>query len=154
MKTELQVLNQYKDVIAKQLNNYLHEDEENSGILDPIDENNVVIDYPDPDNMRKSTMFFIQPETSEISDLTSIADLEEMTITTYIICKRDKSETLIKKVFGYFTSLFALVRDNTTLDGFVDFTKITTMEFYPAVDASKTVAAIEVTSLIQFEKPY
>lgn len=154
MKSELQVLNQLKDVIAKQLNNYLHEDEENSGVLDKISDRNIVVDFPDPDNMPCSTMFWIEPEVSDISDLTSLADLEQMTLSVYIMCKRAKSEVLIQKVFGYFTALFALIRNNMTLDEFVDFAKITTMEFYPAVDASKTIAAIEATMQIQWEKPF
>lgn len=154
MKTELQVLNKLKDVIATQLNNWLKEDEENSGKLNPITKDNVIIDFPDPDHMPKSTVFYIEPETSDIEDLTSMADLEQMTVTVYIMCKRDKNEVLIQKVFGYFTALFALIRNNMTLDEFVDFTKITTMEFYPYVDATKGISCVEATLVIQFEKPY
>ena len=154
MKTELQVLERLKDVISTQLNKYLKEDKENFELLELIDSDNVEIDFPDTDNFRKKTMFWVEPQTEDIEDLTTGSDLAQMQLSIYILCKRDKSENLVKKVFGYFTALFALIKDNQTLDEFVDFTKITTMEFYPAVTADRTIAGIEASVQIQYEKPF
>lgn len=154
MKTELQVLNQLKSVIAEQLNEYLSADEENSGLLEEISEANVIIDFPDIDNMPKNTMFYIQPDYEEVEDLSMITDFSNMRILIYIICKGAKSATLIKKVFGYYTALFMLVRNNQTLDGMVDFTKINSMDYYPSVTASSTMSAIEVGAEVQWSKTF
>ena len=154
MKTELQVLNQLKTVIAEQLNEYLSADEENSGLLEDISEANVVIDFPDIDNMPKNTMFYIQPDYEEVEDLSMITDFSNMRLLIYIICKGAKSATLIKKVFGYYTALFMLVRNNQTLDGMVDFTKIGSMDYYPSVTASSVMSAIEVGAEVQWAKTF
>ena len=152
MKTELQVLNQLKKVIAEQLNDYLAEDEDNKDLLEEIDENNVVIGFPELDSMKKNTMFYITPDYEEITDLSMGTDFASMNSDIYIMCKGAKNDVLIKKVFGYYTALYALVRDNQTLDDFVDFTRINNMDFYPAVTASTTMTAIEASTSIQWSK--
>ena len=152
MKTELMILNRLKEVIATQLNDYLEEDADYSGILEEIDEKNVVIDYPDIDNMPKNTMFYIQPDFEEMADLSMATDFADMKVIIYIICKGAKSETLIKRVFGYYSALFALIRNNQTLDYMVDFSKINNMDYYPSVTASSIMSAIEVGANIQWSK--
>lgn len=154
MKSELQVLNQLKNVIAEQLNDYLSADEENSGLLEEISEANVIIDYPDIDNMPKNTTFYIQPDSEEVEDLSMITDFTRMRLLIYIICKGAKSETLIKKVFGYYTALFMLIRNNQTLDGMVEFSKINSMDYYPSVTASSTMTAIEAGVEINWAKTF
>ena len=152
MKTELQVLNQLKQVIATELNNYLSEDEDNHDLLEEINADNVVIGFPDLDNMKKNTMFYITPDFEEITDLSMGTDFASMNSNLFIMCKGAKNEILIKKVFGYYTALYALIRDNQTLDNFVDFSRINDMDFYPAVTASTTMTAIEVSISIQWAK--
>ena len=152
MKTELQVLNQLKQVIATELNDYLSEDEDNHDLLEEINADNVVIGFPDLDNMKKNTMFYITPDYEEITDLSMGTDFASMNSNLFIMCKGAKNETLIKKVFGYYTALYALIRDNQTLDNFVDFSRINDMDFYPAVTASTTMTAIEVSISIQWAK--
>ena len=152
MKTELQVLTQLKKVIAEQLNDYLAEDEDNKDLLEEIDENNVVIGFPELDSMKKNTMFYITPDYEEITDLSMGTDFASLNSDIYIMCKGAKNDVLIKKVFGYYTALYALVRDNQTLDDFVDFTRINNMDFYPAVTASTTMTAIEASTSIQWSK--
>ena len=154
MKTEWQILEQLKEVIGTQLNDYLNADEENYELLEKINKDNIEIDFPDVDNFKKSTMIWIEPLTEDIEDLTTSSDSAQMQISIYILCKKNKSEILIRKVFGYFTALFALLKDNQTLDEFVDFIKISTMEFYPAVTADRSISGIEVTAQILYEKPY
>jgi len=152
MITELQVLNQFKDVIVNQLANYYDQDEEYHDLLEEISEANVTIGFPEIDSMRKNVMFYIQPDYEEISDLSMGTDFASLNAVVYIMCKGSKNETLIKKVFGYYTALYALIRNNQTLDGFVDFTGINSMDYYPAVTASQTITAIEVSTNIQWSK--
>lgn len=59
MKTELQVVNKLIDVIVGKINSYLTEDTEHSYLLERIDYKNTEMNYPDIDNMRKNTMFYI-----------------------------------------------------------------------------------------------
>lgn len=152
MKTELQILNQLKKVIAEELNDYLAEDEDNKGLLEEINEDNVVIGFPELDSMKKNTMFYITPDYEEITDLSMGTDFASLNSDIYIMCKGAKNETLIKKVFGYYTALYALIRDNQTLDNFVDFSRINNMDFYPAVTSSTTMTAIEASTSIQWSK--
>lgn len=152
MKTELQILNQLKKVIAEELNAYLAEDEDNKDLLEEINEDNVVIGFPELDSMKKNTMFYITPDYEEITDLSMGTDFASLNSDIYIMCKGAKNETLIKKVFGYYTALYALIRDNQTLDNFVDFSRINNMDFYPAVTASTTMTAIEASTSIQWSK--
>lgn len=154
MISELQILNQLKKVIGEQLNEYLTADEENSGLLEEISEANVIIDFPDIDNMPKNTTIYIQPDYEEVEDLSVITDFTRMRLLIYIICKGAKSATLIKKVFGYYTALFMLIRNNQTLDGMVEFSKINSMDYYPSVTASSTMSAIEVGAEINWAKTF
>lgn len=78
------------------------------------------------------------------------SDIANMDIKVYIFCKGAKNENLIKKVFGYYNALYALIRTNENLDNFVEFTKITNMDFYPAVSANGSITGIETTLNIQW----
>lgn len=151
MKTELQVLDQLKKVIAEQLNDYYSEVDDRE-LLEEISEANVEIGFPELDSMKKNTMFYINPDFEEITDLSMATDFASMNSNLYIMCKGAKNEVLIKKVFGFYTALYALIRDNQTLDDFVDFSRINSMDFYPAVTASQTMTAIEVSISIQWAK--
>jgi len=154
MKTELSVLNRLADVIATQLNNYLKEDEDYSGLLDEIDEQNVEVDFPDVDNMPKKNMFYIEPESEEIEDSTTCSDEATMYVTLYILCKRDTNERLVKKVYGYFTALYCLLRANQDLDGYIDFSRVSTVEYYPAVTATGNIAGVEASIRLSWEKDF
>jgi hypothetical protein len=77
-----------------------------------------------------------------------------MDSTVFILCKGATSATLIKKVFGYYSALYTLLRGNQTLDGFVESVRLTNMEYYPAVTASKTMTAIEAHIQIQWAKEF
>lgn len=141
MKTEYNVLEQLRDYISEHLCEY-YDDE------DYATEFGVEIDFPNTDNMKYKTMFFIEPESVTLEDLTQVTDLAQMTASVYIFCKRDSQENLIKRVFFYFNSFYKMVRSNDTLDNFVDFTKITSSEFYPAVEATGSITCIQ--AYIQF----
>lgn len=154
MKTELSVMNRLAEVISTQLNDFLKEDEDYSGLLDEISEKNVVIDFPDIDNMPKNTMFYIEPESEDIEDATTCSDVATMYLTIYILCKRDTNERLIKKVYGYFTALYCLLRSNQDLDRYIDFSRVASVEYYPAVTATGNIAGIETGIRLSWEKDF
>ena len=151
MKTELQILEQLKKVIIEQLKDYYAEADD-AELLEELTKDNVVIGFPELDSMKKNTMFYIQPDYEEIQDLSMGTDYASMNATVYIMCKGAKNETLVKKVFGFYTAFYALIRNNQTLDDFVDFSKITSMDYYPAVTASTNITAIEANVNIDWAK--
>jgi len=150
MKTELDVLDQLKRIIAEKLGSYLEEE----GDLPSIDEHTILIDFPDVDSMRRQSMIYIQPDYESLEPISVLSDLATMHITLFILCKGAASEKLIRRVFSYYTGLYCLLRSNQSLDGFVDFLSITDMDYYPSVTASSSVSAIEVKINIQWTKDF
>ena len=144
MKTEMQVLDRLKEVIVSQLSKHYEEDGGQADLA-PISPLNVEIDFPDVDNMRKETMFYIEPDYENLDTLSMNSDIATMAVTVFIIVKGAKHETLIRRVFGYFTALYCLLGKNRTLDGFIESTRMTDMDYYPAVTASTTMTAIEAS---------
>lgn len=152
MKTELQVLDCLKDLIAADLANFL--DTSGEAEQQSFGSDNIKIDFPDVDKMKKSTMLFIQPDYESIEDLSMNSDIATLHTTLFIFCKAAPSEILIRRVFNYYTAFYTLLRSNQTLNGFIDFSKITDMDYYPAVAASSTTTAIEVKLQLQWAKQF
>jgi len=152
MKTEMQVLEKLRTLMARDLDSL--RDSMEGVQFDAITPDNIAIDFPDPDNMRKNTMFFIQPDYESLEALSFSSDLASMNATVFILCKGEANATLIKKVFAYFNAMFSLLGSNKTLDGFVDAARLVSMDYYPAVTASKNIVAIETALEIQWAKEY
>jgi hypothetical protein len=152
MKTEMQVLERFKEILASQIGEHVADGDEEE--LGAITQNNIKIDFPDVDRMRGNTMFFIQPDYENLEQLSMGSDLATMQVTVFLLCKGASSEELVRRVFGYYTAFYILLRRNQTLDGFIDFARITDMDYYPAVTASATITAIEVSLQLQWSKDF
>lgn len=150
MKDELSVIEGLRKTIVGGINDYLNDSE----VLCPLNEKNVAIDFPDTDQMPKSTMIYLQPNWSEFENLSTESDSSVFSAAVFILCKRDKNENLTKKIYGYFNALYMLLRKNTSLDGIVDFTEVTNAEFYPAVEGNKSVQAVEVSVSLRYTKDF
>ena len=148
MKNELTVLTQLKSCIITHLNSYLPKD------LTAIAEDNVVIKWPNVDQMKKRIMFFIQADYAEYEDLATTNDLSSFHVKIFILCKRATNSNLIEESYGYYNALYELMRRNMSLDGYVDFVTITSADFYPAVDASETTTGTEVNLSISYTKDF
>jgi hypothetical protein len=157
MKTELEVLQQLQTFISTNLNTYItnpHDlDEEDLDIPD-ITISNVVIDYPDTDNMKCETMFYIVPDIENFNNLTMSSDLAELDATIFILTKKDKQENLISKIFAYFSAFYQCIKADSSINSYVDNTNLSTMEFFPAVEGNKSIVGIEVHLQMQFTKDY
>ena len=153
MKTEIQVLDILAQTIAAQISNHFGEDGGESE-LELIGKEHIKIDFPEVDAMRGNTMFFIQPDYENLEDLSMSSDLATMNVTVFIICKGASSEKLVRRVFGYYTAFYILLRSNQTLDGFIDFARITDMDYYPALTASATMTAVEISVQLQWSKEF
>ena len=150
MKDEMTVIEGLRKAILAGLNDHLPESE----VLAPISEDNVLIDFPDTDRMPKSTMFYIQPNWAEFENLSTESDSSVFSVAVFILCKRDKEVNLTKKIYGYFNALYSLLRRNTSLDGVVDFTEVTNSEFYPAVEANRSIQGVEVSVSLRYTKDF
>ena len=150
MKAEMQVLEHLSSLIPSGIKPYLTDDKVSSDFTSL----NAKIDFPDIDNMRKDNMLYLVPEYENIEELTTSSDTASFEVKIYIISKKGTSEALIKRVFDIYTAFYLFMRNNPTLDGFIDLSRITDMDYYPSIMPSGTITAIEVTTLLSWEKVY
>lgn len=150
MKTEMQVLERLAELIPEGLKEHLTDEKVKADLSDL----NVKIDFPDIDNMRKDNMLYIVPEYENIEELTVSSDTADFEAKVYIISKRDKSEALVKRVFDIYTAFYLFMRSDPTLDGFIEYSRITDMDYFPSVTASQTMVAIEVTLTLTWAKVF
>ncbi len=152
MISEMQVLERLKAVIATSLLALMEPGAEIS--VKQFDETNVEIDFPDVDSMRRPTMLYIQPDYGNLEPLGMNSDLATMRATVFLLCKGAPNAILVKRVFALYSALYLLVRGDPTLGGFIEGSRITDMDYYPAVTASATVTAIEVSIDLQWSKEF
>ncbi len=152
MISEMQVLERLKAVIATSLFALMEPGVEIS--VKQFDETNVEIDFPDVDSMRRPTMLYIQPDYENLEPLGMNSDLATMRATVFLLCKSAPNAILVKRVFALYSALYLLVRGDPTLGGFIEGSRITDMDYYPAVTASATVTAIEVSIDLQWSKEF
>ena len=152
MKTEMQVLQQLKAVVARSLVD--HQETESGVTVETFDEGNVDIGFPDVDGMRRASMCFIQPDYENLEPLGMHSDLATMRATVFLLCKGASNAILVKRVFALYSALYRLVRGDPTLGGFIEDARITDMDYYPAVTASATMTAIEAGIDLQWSKEF
>ena len=153
MKTEMMVMERLRDVIVSNLPIHFGSDGGKADLI-PLDEKCVSIDFPDTDSMRRDTCIFIQPDYENFEMMSLSADQATLNITVTILAKGARSDVLIRRVFGYFTAFCSLIHSDRGLEGFVDHTEVTDMDYYPAVTASKTMTAIEATVRIMWDRTF
>ena len=153
MKTEMMVMERLRDVIVSNLPIHFGSDGGKAD-LTPLDEKCVSIDFPDTDNMRRDTCIFIQPDYENFEQMSLYADQATLNLTVTILTKGARSDVLIRRVFGYFTAFCSLIHSDRGLEGFVDHTEVTDMDYYPAVTASRTMTAIEATVRIMWDRTF
>lgn len=148
MVNEITIMRALKEVIETELNNYTDDS------LDNIDTKNVIIDFPNVDLMTKKTCIFIQPNYGEYENLSTNSDDSSFSMNIFILCKRDKHESLVEKVFGFYNALYKLIRTNITLNETVDFVDIESFDYYPQVEANSGVVGIEALITCRYTKDY
>lgn len=112
----------------------------------------VVIDYPDSDNMKKKSMVFLNLDYGELEEENTVSDIVNMKIEMYLLCKGDRNANLNKKVWTIYKQLYDTIRDNPTLGGVADFAIITNWDFYPEVEGSVGTVAIRADIRIQWQR--
>jgi len=152
MKTEMQVLEHLKELIATSLVALMEGEAEIA--VKQFDDGNVEIDFPDVDSMRRPVMLYIQPDYENLEPLGMGSDLATMRATVFILCKGAANCILVRRTFALYNALYLLVRGDPTLGGFIEDARITDMDYYPAVTASATVTAIEASLDLQWSKEF
>ena len=144
MVTEMDVLERLREKIVEGL---IRE-------FDGFKDDSAVIDFPDTDNMRRNLMVYIQPDYEALEDLSVGTDLARMNASVFILAKGAPNAELIRTVFRAYTAMYLLLRGDPTLGGFISETRITDMDYYPEVTASRTVVAVEAQTEMQWAKGF
>lgn len=148
MKTEYSVLEALKNTIVTHVNEYLPETAEQ------ITASHIDIDYPDIDNCKHNTQIFITPNTASYEGKTWGSDLAVFNVDIFILCKKAPNTTLIQNVFMYSNAIYQMLRNNQGLDGYIDFSEVDNLEYYPAIDPVGKQVAISLSLSLQWEKDF
>ena len=147
MINEIDVTKQLVKVIQEHLNEYLPEGYS-------ITDKQVILDFPDVDKMPYNVCFYVNPEYSEAEDSTTTSDKITFRLGVFVLVKRDTQSNLTEKYFTYYNALYYLLRNNTSLDGFIDDTKVISADFYPAIEGNPNVRGSEISIATIFEKDF
>lgn len=146
MMSELEILQGLKMVLERDINDYTESVE--------LDKLSIEVNYPDIDNMRKTTMIFLQPNYADYDALTYTSDQTNFTLSLFIVAKRDKPAALQDKVFDVYNAVYKLLKKNNTLDSIVGYMVVQSMDYYPALTGTEDVKGIEVSIQAVFEKDW
>ena len=147
MTNELTIINKLKEVISRELNNYLDDG------IEPINEKAVEI-APDVDHMKYSTAVYIQPNYSSFENLTVRSDFAEGRYAVFILCKRDTQTNLTIKTLSYAKALYECLKKNPTLNEVADFTMIESSDFFMRVEGNENIKGVEISVVVQYAMEY
>lgn len=153
MKSDLQITNSFERILAKHLNDFLDQVQCEEK-LEKISEKNIEQSFPDVDSSKCPTMFWIVPTYGQNEELSVGSDFTTLQITLFITSKRSAPCNLQKRVFGYLAALELLLWNYSDLGGDVDFTDISTYDYYPAIEGNKNIVGIEVVIRVQYAKEF
>lgn len=148
MTNEIDILNGLKEVISRELNNYLDDG------IEPINEKATKIDSPDVDTMEFPTCVFISPNYSSFENLTVRSDFAEGRYSIFILCKRDTYKNLTIKTLSYAKALYECLKKNPTLNEIADFTMIESSDFFLRVEGNSNVRGVEISVVVQYAMEY
>ena len=148
MTNEIDILNGLKEVISRELNNYLDDG------IEPINEKAVEVDAPDVDRMKYSTAVYIQPNYSSFENLTVRSDFAEGRYAVFILCKRDTQTNLTIKTLSYAKALYECLKKNPTLNEIADFTMIESSDFFMRVEGNENIKGVEISVVVQYAMEY
>lgn len=148
MTNEIDILNGLKEVISRELNNYLDDG------IEPINEKAVEIDAPDVDHMKYPTSIYIQPNYSSYENLTVRSDFAEGRYAVFILCKRDTQTNLTIKTLSYAKALYECLKKNPTLNEVSDFTMIESSDFFMRVEGNENIKGVEISVVVQYAMEY
>ena len=129
---ELDIMKQVVKVIQDHIEEFLPE-------AYSFTDEQVILDFPDVDKMPYSVCIYVNPEYSEIEPNATDCDEVTFRLGVFVLCKRDTQSNLTEKYFTYYNALYYLLRKYTSLDGYVNETKVTDVDFYPNIEGNLNV---------------
>ena len=147
MMNELSIALQLISVLQNHLNEYLTKDYQ-------INKDQVVMGGPDVDKAPFPVTIYVEPNYSQMEGQGTTSDKIDFRLTVWVICKRDTQTNLTGKLFIYYNSIYYLLRNNTSLDGYIDKTDVLNAEFDLAVEANPNVRGADIQLSITFEKDF
>lgn len=148
MTNELTVLEAIQTVLISNVNQYLEQG------WTALSANNVLMEWPDVDNMTDDVTVFLNGNYAEYEELATINDVSTFTVSVFLLVKRDTVSNLTIKMYKYFNGIYQALRKSMSLGGVVDFTMVTDADFFPAVEANKNVQGVEITLAVHYTKDF
>ena len=148
MTNEMTILNGLRNVIVSDVNQYLPAE------YRQLSEQNVVLEFPDPDNMPADVAVFIQGNSADYESLATTNDASSFTVSVFVMVKRDAAINLTQKMYTYFNGVYEALRRSMSLGGIVDFAAIEGAEFYPAVEGNRNVQGAEISCALHYTKDF
>lgn len=148
MTNELATLEALRDVLIDEVNPYLPVD------YTKLSSKNVLFEFPDSDTMPSDVTVFINGNYAEYEELATINDSATFTVSVFLIVKRDTKVNLTRKMYTYFNGIYQTLRSNLSLNQTVDFTRIPSADFYPAIEADKNVQGVDISVEIHYTKDF
>lgn len=148
MTNEMTILEGLRNVIINDVNQYLPAD------FRQLDEHNVVLEFPDPDNMPADIAIFLQGNSASFEPLATTNDESVFAVSVFVMVKRDTAANLTVKMYTYFNAVYEALRRSMSLGGIVSFAAIEGVEFYPAVEENKNVQGAEISCALQYTKDF
>ena len=74
--------------------------------------------------------------------------------SVFIICKGAPSTVLVERVFAMWTGFYRMMRADPTLSGAVAYSRVTDMDYYPALTAGRTHVGIEANVELQWARDF
>lgn len=143
-RTHIEILDQLKSVIASEINNYVSAVGTYSTYLETIGSDNVLVEFPDEDNMPRNTMFYINADYGETEAVATTTEQESFMVDVFILCKGKKQGYLVKRAYSFYAELVHCLLNNKTLGGYIEDLSVTGHNFYPDLGATNSEVAIEV----------
>ena len=153
MKNELTIIKQLRDVVDAELNPVTPtrdgQDPEPTAPEIPV-----VIDFPSVDRMPASNVVWMLPDYAEYEWLGTESDNASLRVRMWILSKRAPQSDLFSTVYRIYNQIYELLRQDTSLSGYVDFTEVNSADFVDAVEMNRNVQGVFVTLVIRYTKDY
>lgn len=147
MTDEMDVMEAVRKAVMTRLASFMDEPVE-------LDGRTVLIDFPDPDRMARDSVMWITPDWENIEELSVASDVSTLHISVFIICKGAPSTVLVERVFAMWTGFYRMMRADPTLSGAVAYSRVTDMDYYPALTAGRTHVGIEANVELQWARDF
>lgn len=120
--------------------------------LEELDDEQIIVAWPDTDRYQSPAMIFLQPGQDDISPLTLGTEQHSLVCDIYIVCRKDTPENIMRKAFRYYAALKSALYADRSLGGFCDEALFSAVDFFPNVEANPGICAIKIQMTISYSE--